>query len=64
MCLHAKYFSSKVNDGVAPSELPLFILDEVGAQTYIQSMLHAKFHNGARNCQKAFVLDNDLVEDG
>lgn len=64
MCLHAKESSFKVTDSVAPCDLPLFVLDEIEAQTYIQHVLHAQSQKGAGYPQKAFVLDHDLVDDG
>lgn len=61
MCVNAKKFSSKLNEIVAPHELPLFILDEIGEQIYVQSVLHAQRHAGGSNTiRNLVVLDHDL----
>lgn len=64
MCLHANKFLSKVDDTVAPYELHLFILDEIGQHYFSQSVLHAPTHYGASNTRKPVVVDHDIGEDG
>ena len=59
MCLFAENLLRGVNLFVAPFELPLFILDEIG-----YSVLHAQNPNGAQNLKKPAMLDHDIGDDG
>lgn len=64
MCLHASNLFSKINELVAPYELHLFVLDEIGQQKLGQSVLRAPTHYGAGNTRKPIVVDHDIGEDG
>lgn len=59
MCVLAENLSREVYLFVAPFELPLFILDEIG-----DSVLHAQKLNGAQNLKKPVVIDHDIGDDG
>lgn len=64
MCLHANRLSSKVHEVVAPSELHLFILDEIGEHSLCQLAFRASTHNGARCSRRSAVVDQVIGEDG
>lgn len=64
MCVNAKKFSSKVNEVATPYELPFFILDEIGEQSNVQSVLLAQTDAGARNTRNLVVLGHDIGDDG
>lgn len=64
MCLHASRFLSKVNEVVAPSELHLFILDEIGEHSLCQLAFCASTRNGVRNSRRPAMVDQDIGEDG
>ena len=55
MCVKIKKFSFKLNEIIAPHELPLFILDEIGEQAVVQPILCEEMHAGA-------VLGPDIGE--
>lgn len=64
MCLHDNNLLSKVNEIVAPYELHLFVLDEIGQPNLGQSVLCAPTHYRAGNTRKPIVVDHDIGEDG
>jgi len=64
MCLHVNKFSLKINEVVAPFELHLFILDEIGTNNLCQPALCSSTQNGAGNSRKPLVVDHDIGEDG
>lgn len=55
MCVKIKKSSFKLNEIIAPHELPLFILDEIGEQALVQPILCEEMHTGA-------VLGPDIGE--
>ena len=64
MCLHVNRLLSKINEVVAPFELHLFILDEIGSDNLCQPAVCSSTRNGARNSRKPVVVDHDIGEDG
>ncbi|XVF41182.1 hypothetical protein PTKIN_Ptkin01aG0259600 [Pterospermum kingtungense] len=63
MCLHAVNSLSEAHKVVSSSELPLFILNEVGYSTHSRFMFCVQILNGVEN-KISVMLTNDLVEDG
>ncbi|KAF8397136.1 hypothetical protein HHK36_016043 [Tetracentron sinense] len=63
MCLNIENSVSEVDLVVAPLELPLFILDEIGHINQSTSPIYAQ-HYGASSYKATFILKHDLCEDG
>lgn len=60
MCLHVSKFLLKINEFVAPDELHLFVLDEIGDHNLSYTALCASMHTSARNSRNPVVVDQEI----
>ena len=64
MCLQVKNSFSEVNGVLAPSELALFILDEIGCSVHCQCLFGAYVPELARNLGSCMMPKLEACEEG
>lgn len=64
MWLKVKSSLSQVNEVVAPSEVALLILDEIGCLDHCQHLLYAHVPEVTGNLSNCVMSKRDVCEDG